>query len=1204
MYIKLSLSPHQTLSILMQNRYLSLFLLWLTATFALAQSEQRINIASITPSENTGQHYSAWLNDDLSVLVPDVWQNNLKWVDVKLQLSQKARITRLSFYDYQGVFSDKPASIFALNGTQKTYLGKFEGLTYMNFVDLVLPQAIEAEAIIIQKFGNNIPQKVKIFGYPIAGSGSAGGSNASDNRLRFTSITASENTGMDYSPWLSDDLNQKVANVWQNNNKWVDVTLQLERKAQLYKLSLYDFEGVFSDNPASIFAKNGSQLTLIGVFDGSTYMNWIHYTPAQPVLAEAVVVRKFGNNIPQKINAYGEYLPQEPAVPERLKITAALPSENTGMDYTPWLNDDLNSLVQSVWQNNSKWVDVRLPFEKRSRLTKVSLYDHAGVFTANPASIFAYSGNTLTLLGVFEGLTYMQMVDIVLPQALEVDGLVVRKFGNDIPQKVFAYGFPLNIAPPPPPNDPPNNGGNPPSGLGAKIAIDPKRWYQLDHVDKGLDGLFDGNVSESVHTGWGRLLTRYESYYPLLVDEEMTINGIKMYDGAGVLSSTPLTISVITDNWQRIDIGTFKGESYNQWVGPDPTNPTNYTLNVPISGTIRYLLLSSYGGFPNEIELYGTHKTSSQAPTRAPQRAVKFKNGFGINAFEWDFLNTYDGAQIDEAKVQAARVFSGFRHYMDWDKLEHVEGRYSFNPTTSGGWDYDAVYTRCKAEGIEVLACLQTMPPWLVGTYPADMQYHDNIPMRYGRDASQPTSYLEQAKVGFQYAARYGQNTLLNPALVSVWPYPRWTHDRVNEVKIGLGLVKYIECGNERDKWWQGRKAYQTAREYAANLSAFYDGHKNTLGPGVGVKNADPSMKVVMTGLASASTDYLRGMIDWCKQYRGYRPDGSVDVCWDVVNYHYYSNDANQSQSGSPTRGAAPEVSKAADVADEFVQVAHRELNNMPVWLTELGYDANQGSPLKAIPIGAKSEYLTQADWNLRSGLLYNRMGIDRTFFFLLYDDNFPNPTQFASMGFINSDKTRKPTADYIYQATRLIGEYEYRNTLSKDPVVDRYELNGQSAYVMYVPDEKARTATYTLDLGNVVSAQLYSPRVASDTMSRQVVATVNGKLTLSLSETPIFVIPFSAGRQALESLSQISVYPNPATRVVHIELTNEHLSEVQIRLYPADASYLAAHSTLNKTEKTLRTTLDISHLPFGLYALEVVQGQERVIRKIIKVQD
>lgn len=55
----------------------------------------------------------------------------------------------------------------------------------------------------------------------------------------------------------------------------------------------------------------------------------------------------------------------------------------------------------------------------------------------------------------------------------------------------------------------------------------------------------------------------------------------------------------------------------------------------------------------------------------------------------------------------------------------------------------------------------------------------------------------------------------------------------------------------------QGRKGYHSPVEYAAALSAFYDGHKGAMGPGYGVKTADPTMKVAMGGLVSIKLDYL-----------------------------------------------------------------------------------------------------------------------------------------------------------------------------------------------------------------------------------------------------------------------------------------------------------------------------------------------------------
>ncbi|WP_332367895.1 carbohydrate-binding protein [Spirosoma telluris] len=49
---------------------------------------------------------------------------------------------------------------------------------------------------------------------------------------------------------------------------------------------------------------------------------------------------------------------------------------------------------------------------------------------------------------------------------------------------------------------------------GQKITIDPKRWYQLNNVSNGLDGLFDGITDVNVETGWGKVLPNYDAYYP------------------------------------------------------------------------------------------------------------------------------------------------------------------------------------------------------------------------------------------------------------------------------------------------------------------------------------------------------------------------------------------------------------------------------------------------------------------------------------------------------------------------------------------------------------------------------------------------------------------------------------------------------------------------------------------------------------------
>jgi endoglucanase len=651
-----------------------------------------------------------------------------------------------------------------------------------------------------------------------------------------------------------------------------------------------------------------------------------------------------------------------------------------------------------------------------------------------------------------------------------------------------------------------------------KIPIDPQRWYQPTNAPDGIAALFDGVTSVNITVGYGQAIDVVDSFYPLEAGETITIDSIKFFDGWGSNANHPMTLSIITSTWQRVPIATFTGLQYG-WVGPYPNRPTTFALDAPVTDA-RYLVLTSAWAYPTEMELYGSYTPPTvtipgQTPAvLASQKQVKLGQTLGINAFEWDLEDPNWPSQVDTARLRTVKNFTGIRHYLDWEKLETTQGAYTFNPSASGGWDYDVMYKRLKQEGVTVLTCIKTVPAWLQASYPAAERDPENVPVSYGQDFAAPASYIAQAKVAFQFAARYGRNTTVNPALLSgviMGPvYPSAPTTDIRTLEIGLGYIKYMECDNERDKWWKGRKAYQTPAEYAANLSAFYDGHKNTMGAGVGVKNADPTMQIVMAGLACPTPDYVRGMIDWCRQYRGYKSDGSVDLCWDVINYHHYSNDASTSQSGTPTRGAAPEVSDAAATAQAFVAMAHQYAADMPVWVTEAGFDLSQSSPLKAIAINGRTVEQTQADWLLRTALAYARWGIERVALYQLYDDNPTSGWIFSTMGLANDNRTPRLAAQYLSQVNKVMGEYRYQQSLSTNPAVDRYHLNGRQAYVLVVPDEQGRTASYTLNLGAATYADVYQ-LTAGSAMAVQRVAIQGGSLTLQLSETPVFVIPEAA---------------------------------------------------------------------------------------------
>lgn len=496
-------------------------------------------------------------------------------------------------------------------------------------------------------------------------------------------------------------------------------------------------------------------------------------------------------------------------------------------------------------------------------------------------------------------------------------------------------------------------------------------------------------------------------------------------------------------------------------------------------------------------------------------KQIKMKDLFGVNAFEWDFLqdpnNPNIGDRIYEPKMNLMKSFSSVRHYMDWDKLEDKPGIYSFNPTTRGGWNYDAVYARAKMEGIVMLTCMKNVPDWLFSTYPKKMQGVDNVPVKYGTNREDPQSYIAQSKAIYQFVARYGANKNIDTTAIKLNTIPRWHGDIVNQIKVGLDLVKYVECNNEPDKWWQGKRAQQTGREYAANLSAFYDGNKGKMGKYAGAKTADPSIKVVIGGLARPDVKFLQEMVEWCKENRGYKPDGSIDLCFDVINYHLYSNDNTGwfAKFKSNKRGVAPEMNNMGDIADTFVSYAAELGKNIEVWTTETGYDLNERSVQRAIPIGSKSALVTQADWILRTSLMYARHGVSRVFYYIAYDIDAPGSSYsnspFGTSGLLNHG-SRRPAADYLLQASKLMGHYIYDNTINDDPIIDTYKYQDKTMYVLVVPDEKDRKEECTLHLGKAKKAKIYTLKVGADEMSSEVVPTDGGNLQLKVTETPIFV--------------------------------------------------------------------------------------------------
>ncbi len=171
------------------------------------------------------------------------------------------------------------------------------------------------------------------------------------------------------------------------------------------------------------------------------------------------------------------------------------------------------------------------------------------------------------------------------------------------------------------------------------------------------------------------------------------------------------------------------------------------------------------------------------------------------------------------------------------------------------------------------------------------------------------------------------------------------------------------------------------------------------------------------------------------------------------------------------------------------------------------------------------------------------------------------------------------------------------------------------------MPDEKARTAQYSLNLGNAVYARIYTPKMNSDTMDMQIVSTVNGQLNITATETPVFVLPGLNGtnnpnantytpptlemntlmhpNQDLET--SVLLYPNPVTDNMNLIINNANKNSVSIRILETGSGRVYKNLQYSKPYAYLSKEINLSSLSGGYYIIEIRQGSNKTVRKIFK---
>lgn len=337
-------------------------------------------------------------------------------------------------------------------------------------------------------------------------------------------------------------------------------------------------------------------------------------------------------------------------------------------------------------------------------------------------------------------------------------------------------------------------------------------------------------------------------------------------------------------------------------------------VSSPVSG--RYLTVTANGptgsGFL-ELVIYGVQ--ISPRPTPPPPVYVglpTLSDLLGANGFVWIPPLNYSG------------IVGAIREYQDADWTEHVANESAFQPI-SIGFFLDDWYGNASTRGVSVHQCHQKSPQWVHGSgsnSSAEMAWKPLSDAQFATPlaASQAASYSVAGDHAFQVGARYGRTAV---------PVSELKLQAGQPPKTALGTLSWFEPMNEVDGTWnQGRNGFYASVEYAAHLSAVFDGHGGTMGPGIGILTADPTMRVVTSGLAGFDTaaDYFETMRLWSAVHR---PKGDFPA--HALNVHHYS------QNAAATSGISPEEDGLVTKLEALCAYRDGALPGKEIWLSEFG---------------------------------------------------------------------------------------------------------------------------------------------------------------------------------------------------------------------------------------------------------------------------
>lgn len=656
-----------------------------------------------------------------------------------------------------------------------------------------------------------------------------------------------------------------------------------------------------------------------------------------------------------------------------------------------------------------------------------------------------------------------------------------------------------------------------------QLTLTKENFYYITMGEDTIMRMLDGSKTTTWFPGWKDL------YYPaqVLVDLKgiYFIDRIHLYDYSG----SP-TFNVYA--------GMFPSKDKMELVISEVFDKYDVDRIFTIQKNAKFLILeipTVKAASPSELKIFGELIQADPIfpPHNPPDEIIKSVDPvIGGNSFHWMDLDLTPWTMV--------------REFQDWGWYQNNPTNCKFEPSYGGAGAFDTHYAAMKASGKIVVPCINNKPKWMNVDYPTDVTFRkEHKPLDfYGADPEQPASYTKFAQFFFQFAARYGK-VAIDHSRLNVDTAPRWTNDKPNTIQSGLDLISYIEVWNESNKNWIDRLAHFTPYEFAAMMSACYDGHCGTI-PDAGVKAADPDMQVVMGGLASIGIEYIKAMDIWFKYNR---PDGKS--AYDILNVHHYCNTAGAQRTTS-TMGISPEAGTLKERMLKLIEYRNQMHPNTEVWISEYGYDTGTSTTQRAPAIGSMDQFKVQAIWLIRSYLELIAAGVDRSMMYMLRDENTENMTGlYSTSGLLkklpNYVYEKKASWDYTNNFRTIMKDYCFAGDISSSDDVKTYKFKhlteDKYLYVVWLPSSTdSSIPSYIFNTDGRDGAKVINLKDPNSSNTIETIKNVDNdfNIMVSISEDPILIETWTLpiiSSQTYDSSNANRVYINGVLQELPINI-------------------------------------------------------------------